>query len=96
MFGKKKNKYNSWPKCSECQKMGTLTEKGVRHCFTDICRVQLYWKGGFSEEGGAEGTNFEEELRSGKEDILGRSLRRKVRTKRDTKMGEMLKRYRKK
>ena len=96
MFGKKKNRYNSWPKCSECQKMGTLAEKGVRHCLTDNCNVKVYWRGGFSEEGGTESSNFDEELHSGKEEILGRSLRRKVRTKRDAKMGEILKRYRKK
>ena len=96
MFGGKKNKYNSWPNCSECQKMGTLAEKGMRHCLSDGCKVELYWKGGFSEEGNTEGSNFQEELRLGKENILGSSLRRKVRTKRDAKMGEMLKRYRKK
>ena len=96
MFGKKKNRYNSWPNCSECQKVGTLAEKGVRHCLSDDCKVKLYWKGGFAEEGGTESADFDEGIHLGKEEILGSSLKRKVRTKRDTKMGEMLKRYRKK
>jgi len=96
MFGKKKNAYNSWPKCSECQKMGALTTKGMRHCLTGSCKVQIYWRGGFSEEGGTESNDFGEVIHLSKEDLMSSSLKRKVRTKRDAKMSDILKRYLKK
>ena len=78
-----------------CEMRGVLVDEGIRQCLTDACKVQLYWKGGFAQRGGTVGNDlrFEEELHSNKEEILDKSLKRKVHSLREEKMSQVLKNF---
>ena len=70
------NPYKHYPKCPMCKKEGPMTDKKVRQCLAEGCKVQLYWSGGYTDTLDVD----ENELHKSRENIMRDVFKRYIKT----------------